>query len=65
MGSVRQCEVKVQDGGVWGKSEVQSRAKVWSRARQNDQAEQTKSEFWGKNSLLFGVDTRILNTNDK
>ena len=52
--SVRQCEVKVWDGlGVCGKLEIQSRAKVQSRVRQNDQVEYTKSEFWGKNFLLF------------
>ena len=24
-----------------------------------------KSEFWGKSSFFFRVDTRVLNTNDK
>ena len=24
-----------------------------------------KSEFWGKISLFFGVDTKVLDTNDK
>ena len=24
-----------------------------------------KSEFWGKTSFFFGVDTKVLNTNDK
>ena len=24
-----------------------------------------RSEFWGKTSFFFGVDTKVLNTNDK
>ena len=27
--------------------------------------DELKSEFWGKTSLFFGVDTKVLNTNDK
>ena len=27
--------------------------------------DELKSEFWGKTSFVFGVDTKILNTNDK
>ena len=27
--------------------------------------DELKSEFWGKTSLFFRVDTKVLNTNDK
>ena len=27
--------------------------------------DELKSEFWGKNFLVFGVDTKVLNINDK
>ena len=27
--------------------------------------DELKSEFWGKTSFFFGVDTKVLNTNDK
>ena len=65
-GGVRWCEAEVWDSArVQGESEVQCRVKVQSGVRQNDQAEYTKSEFWGKNFLFFGVDTRVLNTNNK
>ena len=66
VGSVRWCEAKFQDSvRVQGKLEVQNWVRVQSRVRQNDKAEHTKSEFWGYNLLLFRVDTRDLNINDK
>ena len=27
--------------------------------------DELKSEFWGKTSFFFGVDTKVLNTNNK
>ena len=34
----------------------------WSETMRQDEL---KSEFWGKTSFFFGVDTKVLNTNDK
>ena len=34
----------------------------WSEAMRQDEL---RSEFWGKTSFFFGVDTKVLNTNDK
>ena len=49
-GSMRWCE------GTKGAKSEQSKA-----MRQDE----LRSEFWGKTSLFFGVDTKVLNTNDK
>ena len=34
----------------------------WSEAMRQDEL---RSEFWGKTSFFFGVDTNVLNTIDK
>ena len=58
--SVRGCEVRVRDS-----VKVRNWVKVRDGVRLNNKVECTKSEFLGENFLLFGVDTRVLNTNDK
>ena len=70
--SVKWCEMKVRDGAIWRRvSEVRDRAKVrkcegakmeWSEMMRQGKL---KSEFWGKTSFFFGVDTKVLNTNNK
>ena len=68
--SAKWCETEVQDGAIRQRVlEVRDRAKVrkckgakaeWSETMRQSKL---KSEFWGKTSLFFGVDTKVLNTN--
>ena len=53
----------VQQGeGCW-KYEIERRCK--GMKMEQSEMVRLKSEFWGKNLLVFGVDTKVLNTNDK
>ena len=70
--SVKWCEMEVWDGAIRRRvSEVQDRVKVrkckGAKAERSETMRQSKlkSEFWGKTSLFFGVDTKVLNTNNK
>ena len=62
--SAKWCKTEVQDGGMKRRVlEVRDRVKTeQSKTMRQDKLE---SEFWGKTSLFFGVDTKVLNTNDK
>ena len=64
--------MEVRDGAIRRRvSEVRDRAKVRKcKGAKTEQSEtmrqdELKSEFWGKTSFFFGVDTKVLNTNDK
>ena len=51
--------------GFW-KYEIEQRCKGAKTERSETmRREELKSEFWGKTSLFFGVDTKVLNTNVK
>ena len=61
----------VQDGGLLQCDKVKgvgnTKQSEGTKTEQNKTMRQSelKSEFWGKTSLFFGVDTKVLNTNDK
>ena len=70
--SAKWCETEVQEGAIRRRvSEVRDRAKVrrceGAKTEQSETMRQDKleSEFWGKTCFFFGVDTKVLNTNDK
>ena len=70
--SIKECKMEVRYGAIRRRvSGVQDRAKVqrckdakMERSKMMRQSE-LKSEFWGKTSFFFRVDTKVLNTNDK
>ena len=70
--SAKWCKMEVQDGAIRQRVlEVRDRARVRRcegvKMEQSEMMRQDelKSEFWGKTSFFFGVDTKVLNTNDK
>ena len=56
----------VRYGEGFQKYEIVQRCKG-ARMEQSEtmRQDELKSEFWGKTSFFFGVDTKALNTNDK
>ena len=70
--SAKWCKTEVRDGAIRQRvSEVRDRVKVQRckgakmERRKTMRQDELKSEFWGKTSIFFGVDTKVSNTNDK
>ena len=71
--SVEGCEMVRYEGslrcdkarGVGSAKKMQRCKGAKTERSETTRQEELKSEFWGKTSLFFGVDTKGLNTNDK